>query len=81
VPEVVNAVEQQPHLAEVILGEVLEAGVRPAKHASDAQGRRRVVLAERIDGERLLEILVRKKDPDVAAGGNSAGFDIGLCGR
>src|SRR6185436_6290160 len=62
--EVVHAVEQQLHLAEVILGEVLEAGARPAKQPSDAEGRRRVVLAERTDRDRLLELLVRKKDSE-----------------
>jgi hypothetical protein len=78
--EVVHAVEQQLHLAEVIFGEVLEAGARPAKQPSDAERRRRVVLAERTDRDRLLERLVRKKDSDFSTGCDRAGLRV-LRGR
>ena len=55
----------------MIFGEILEPRAGPAEESSDADVRRGVVLAERIERERFLERLVRKEDAEIAAGGES----------
>src|SRR5687768_4571991 len=62
---VVDAVEEQLDLAEMILGAILVAGTRPAEEPADADARRDVVLAERIDGHRFFERSVGKEDAEV----------------
>src|SRR5262245_44198001 len=64
----VDAVEQQPHLAEMIFSHVLEAGTGPSQEHAHAHVRDDVVLTERIERHGLLERFVWKEHADVSAG-------------